>query len=140
MEKKKIIAGGGLVLNEQGDLLMIFRRGKWDLPKGKLDEGETIEACAEREVSEETGVKNIVTGELIGLTFHAYFDEYLREEVIKETHWFAMKATGVQELVPQTEEDITAIKWVNGQELSDCMKNSYPTIIEIIQKAGISDN
>ena len=52
-------AAGGLVLNENKELLFIFRRGKWDLPKGKLDEGETIEQCAIREVAEETGVKNI---------------------------------------------------------------------------------
>lgn len=139
MAKKKIIAGGGLVLNEAGDLLMIFRRGKWDLPKGKLDEGETIEECALREVSEETGIKNIVMGELIDLTFHEYFDKYLMEEVIKETHWFAMKAKGKQDLIPQTEEDITDIKWINSAELPGCLENSFPTIIEIVQKAGILD-
>lgn len=139
MAKKKIVAGGGLVLNETGDLLMIFRRGKWDLPKGKLDEGETIEECALREVAEETGVLQMLMGELIGITFHEYFDKYLGEEVIKETHWFAMKAKGQQDLVPQTEEDITDIKWVNSEELSGCLENSYPTIIEIVQKAGILD-
>lgn len=139
MAKKKIVAGGGLVLNEAGDLLMIFRRGKWDLPKGKLDEGETIEECALREVSEETGVLQMLMGELIGITFHEYFDKYIGEEVIKETHWFAMKANGRQELIPQTAEDITDIKWVNEEELPGCLENSYPTIVEIVQKAGILD-
>ena len=112
MEKKTIVAGGGLVQNESGKLLMMYRRGKWDLPKGKLDAGETIEACAVREVMEETGIINIELGRLIDIGRHDYYDRYLQEEVIKETHWFAMKAKGEQTPVPQTEEDITAIKWV----------------------------
>ncbi len=136
MEKKKIIAGGGLVLNDAGELLMIFRRGKWDLPKGKLDEGETIEQCAVREVEEETGVTGIVRGELISIGYHEYFDTYLKEEVIKETHWYAMKVSGKQVLVPQTEEDITAIGWVKGVDLEKCLLNSYANVVEVVRKAG----
>ena len=97
MEKKKIIAAGGLVQNEQGELLMIYRRGKWDLPKGKLDKNETIEACAVREVMEETGLTNIELGKWIDTGYHLYFDPYLNEDVIKETHWFAMRAAGQQQ-------------------------------------------
>ena len=137
MDKKTIIAGGGLVLNDAGELLMIYRRGKWDLPKGKLDEGETIEECAVREVMEETGVTDIERGKLIDIGYHEYFDRYLQEEVIKETHWFAMKAKGKQVLVPQTEEDITEIKWVKGEELENCLRDSYPNVIEIVRKAGL---
>ncbi|MBV9986191.1 MAG: NUDIX domain-containing protein, partial [Chitinophagaceae bacterium] len=107
MDKPKIVAAGGLVQNENGELLMIYRRGKWDLPKGKLDKGESIEACALREVTEETGVRNLQLGALIDIGYHEYFDKYLQQEVIKETHWFRMSATGTQHLVPQTEEDIT---------------------------------
>lgn len=134
MEKKTIVAGGGLVQNEQGELLMMYRRGKWDLPKGKLDEGETIEACAIREVMEETGVINIELGGLIDIGHHDYYDRYLQEEVIKETHWFAMKAKGEQTPVPQTEEDITAIKWVSGAELETCLEDSYPNVVELVRK------
>jgi 8-oxo-dGTP pyrophosphatase MutT (NUDIX family) len=65
MKKKTIVAAGGLVFNENKELLMIYRRSKWDLPKGKLDEGETIEECAIREVEEETGVQQIILGKLI---------------------------------------------------------------------------
>jgi len=71
-----IKAGGGIVTNELGELLMIFRRGKWDLPKGKLDAGETIEECALREVNEETGVQNLELGKLIAITQHEYFDVF----------------------------------------------------------------
>lgn len=137
MEKRTIIAGGGLVLNDKGELLMIYRRGKWDLPKGKLDEGETIEDCAVREVEEETGVSKIELGKLISIGYHEYFDRFLEEEVIKETHWFAMRAKGEQALTPQTEEDITEIKWVSGAELEACLQDTYPNVVDIVRKAGL---
>lgn len=132
--KRKIIAAGGLVSNNKNELLMIFRRGKWDLPKGKLDEGESIEACAIREVEEETGITNIALGKLIAVTYHDYFDEWMQEEVTKETHWYAMRIFDDQKLIPQTEEHITEIKWVNETEMKDCLQNTYQTIIEIIEK------
>ena len=124
-------------MNDKGELLMIFRRGKWDLPKGKLDEGETIEECAFREVMEETGLQNVERGELIDIGYHEYFDLYLKKDVIKETHWFAMRARGEQILTPQTEEDITEIKWVSGAELEICLQNSYPNVVDVVRKAGL---
>ncbi len=132
--KRKIIAAGGLVTNQQEELLMIFRRGKWDLPKGKLDKGESIEDCAVREVEEETGIRNIQLGRLIAITYHDYFDARIKQDVTKESHWYAMKILNDQKLIPQKEEDITDIKWVNEIDLKKCLKNSYPNIIEIVAK------
>ncbi len=132
MDKKRIIAAGGLVTNEKNNLLMIFRRGFWDLPKGKLDNGESIEACAIREVQEETGLSTIQLGKFITITFHEYFDIYLKEEVIKESHWYHMSIFGEPILIPQTEEDITQIKWVPFSELPKYFTNTYPNIIEVI--------
>ena len=137
MEKTIIKAGGGLVLNDKGELLMIYRRGKWDLPKGKLDEGETIEECAVREVMEETGAGNLERGELLTVGRHEYFDRFLEEEVIKETYWYLMIAKGEQNVIPQTEEDITEIKWVIGKDLRVCLEDSYQNIIDVIEKAGL---
>ena len=137
MSKPTIIAAGGLVLNDRGELLMIFRRGKWDLPKGKLDEGETIEDCALREVMEETGLVNVERGELIDIGYHEYFDQYMNADVIKETHWYAMRARGEELLIPQTEEDITSIKWVAGDELETCLQNSYANVVDVIRKAEL---
>ena len=128
---KVIVAGGGLLLNENNELLMIFRRGFWDLPKGKLDAGETMEACALREVEEETGVGYLQLGELLSITRHQYFDPYIKEEVIKETHWYSMNVKGSPALIPQTEEDITDIRWVPLQEVPQLLKNSFDTIREI---------
>jgi ADP-ribose pyrophosphatase YjhB (NUDIX family) len=131
---KKIIAGGGLVLNEKNELLMIFRRGKWDLPKGKLDDDESIEQCAMREVKEETGIANLALVKFIGITNHEYFDNWIKEKVIKESHWYLMKSSSTERLIPQTVEDITEIKWMQEDEVNDALANSYPSIIEIINK------
>jgi len=73
---------------EEKELMLIFRRGKWDLPKGKLDPGETLETCALREVQEETGVSNVKLEKFIGITQHTYFDKHIGKEVLKETHWY----------------------------------------------------
>ena len=128
-----IIAAGGLVLNDAGELLMIYRRGKWDLPKGKLDAGETIEACAVREVMEETGLKEINPGELAGTTSHDYFDTYLQKHVTKETFWYRMHAPGIQLLEPQAEEDITEIRWVKPDDIDQHLSDSYPNVADIVR-------
>jgi 8-oxo-dGTP pyrophosphatase MutT (NUDIX family) len=132
-ELKTISAAGGLVLNDANELLMMFRRGKWDLPKGKLDPGETLEVCALREVKEETGLQELILGEKAGVTYHQYFDQWLNEEVIKESHWYHMKAPGIQTLTPQTEEDITELKWVKGDALEACLQNSYENVKQIVR-------
>jgi len=129
---ERIIAAGGVVRNEAGEILLQLRKGKWDLPKGKLDEGESIEECAVREVEEETGLRNIQLGELIGTTFHHYNEKGAEYE--KETFWYDMRVSGEQELVPQIEEDIHDLKWVKERELAPYLKNTYDNIIDIIEK------
>ena len=136
-DKSIIYAGGGLVTNENGDLLMIFRRGKWDLPKGKLDPGEKIEDCSIREVTEETGVQNLQLGKLLLVTQHEYFDKWVQADVIKETHWFRMSVQGVPTLIPQTEEDITAIEWTKHSDISVRLVESYDTIREVLEHSDL---
>ncbi len=136
---KKIIAAGGLITNDKNELLLIFRRGKWDLPKGKLDEGESIEACALREVREETGLKDIALQKFIGITQHEYFDTHINADVLKETHWYLMNAAPGQNITPQTEEDIEEIEWVRKEILDIYLNNTYPNIIEIINKYLLSE-
>ena len=136
MQKPRIIAAGGLVTNQAGQLLLIFRRGFWDLPKGKLDEGESIEACALREVQEETGLKSLSLGEKIGITYHEYYDKWTSQDVEKQTHWYAMQAADGQQLIPQTEEDIEQIIWADKAQIAICMQETFHNIIQIVQKAG----
>jgi 8-oxo-dGTP pyrophosphatase MutT (NUDIX family) len=126
-----IQAAGGLVTNEQDEVLMIFRRGMWDLPKGKLDKGEKLEECAVREVEEETGLVNIELLSPLIITYHTYHEG--SKFILKESHWYKMKVSGEQKLVPQTEEDIHEIKWVDKKELKQYMKKSFPSVVDVLQ-------
>ncbi len=134
MANKTIIAGGGLIQNDSGEILLIFRRSVWDMPKGKLDKGETIEQCAVREVEEETGLQNVKLGEFIFTTYHDYWDKWSGKEVLKETHWYAMRIVGTQTGVPQTEEDIEEIRWVKPEDLVNYKNNMHRNIVQVIDK------
>lgn len=129
---ERIVAAGGIVQNGKGEILLQLRKGKWDLPKGKLDAGESIEECAIREVEEETGLANIHLGELVGTTLHHYTEK--GKEIEKETFWYDMRVNGEQKLVPQIEEDIQELKWVKETELAPFLKNTYDNIIDIVEK------
>lgn len=122
-------AAGGLITNPAGEVLMIFRRGKWDLPKGKWDDGETIEECAVREVREETGLHSIALGPKITETFHYY--PHKGRKVLKHSHWYKMDFTGTELTVPQIEEDIMDIEWVKQENVDKYLKFSYQNIINV---------
>ena len=121
-----ITAAGGLVRNEKNETLLIFRKGKWDLPKGKLDKNEKLEDCAVREVEEETGVKGARIIEALAITYHTYQEG--ARFILKDSHWFLMKVTGEQKLIPQTEEGISEIRWVPGSELAKYREECFPAI------------
>jgi len=123
-------AAGGLVLNKAQNILMIFRRGKWDLPKGKLDKGETLEDCAVREVEEETGLQNVKLVSPLMVTCHTYHEG--TRFILKESHWYNMIVQGEQQLVPQAAEAITEIKWVNYGEAEKLFPQCYPSVIDVI--------
>ncbi len=125
-----VTAAGGLVENEKGEVLLIFRRGKWDLPKGKLDKGESIEQCAVREVEEETGLKNIELKKKLTMTYHTY-DEF-GKHILKDSHWYKMKVNGKQTIVPQTEEDISEIRWVKKKDLKNYFSNTFPSVKDVL--------
>lgn len=129
---KPIKAAGGIVVNPNNEILMILRRGYWDLPKGKLDPNETIETCALREVMEETGMQNLKIKELLLTTKHQYHDPYLNETVEKTTYWYKMTTSILQEGAPQTEEDIEAVAWVKMDALAPYLDKTYDTIKEVI--------
>ncbi len=111
----KLEAGGGVLyrtLNTDVQILLIKRNGVWDLPKGKKEKGESIQICAEREVSEEVGIESLHTKGYLCDTYH----EYLQDEIRfgKTTSWYAMKpATDDYNLTPQTKEGITELKWLD---------------------------
>ncbi len=125
-----IEAAGGIVQNSDKDLLFIFRRGKWDLPKGKMETGESPEICAEREIEEETGVKNLTLKSKVGDTYHIYSEN--GKDILKISHWFYFTCRGKQVLSPQTQEDITEAKWIQTRLIKEPMANTYKTIRDIM--------
>ena len=131
-DKITIEAAGGMVFNTKGELLMMKRKGKWDMPKGKLDEGETIEECAIREVIEETGLAPLYSVRKLQTTYHTY--PYKGKTALKPSHWFLMRYDGMQEPIPQTEEDITEIRWVNKESAKEMLENAFPSIKEMVER------
>ena len=125
-----VMAAGGAVQNEKNELLAIFRRGKWDLPKGKLDKGETLEDCAVREVEEETGLRQVRLLSPLLITYHTYHEG--TKFILKESHWYTMQVSGKQELIPQTEEDIQAVKWVTTGEVTALFPECFPSVVDVI--------
>ena len=130
-----IHAAGGFVLNETNEVLIMFRRGKWDLPKGKMDKGETFEECAVRETEEETGLKNATLISPLITTYHTYHEG--TRYVLKETKWFTMKVEGEQKLIPQAKEQITKLEWVGKNNLKEYLQNSFPSVVDVLE-AGFS--
>lgn len=129
---KLIKAGGGMVYNERGELLVIDRLGYWDLPKGKKDKGEKMKACAIREVQEETGIQNLeIKGER-QITYHTYFCKWTKRDVLKKCYWYKMKTSSSEMLVPQTEEDITDVFWLPSNRISEFKARSYRSIFSLV--------
>lgn len=131
-----ILAAGGMVMNERGEVLFMFRRGKWDLPKGKLDPGETLEACALREVEEETGVKKLELKKFLLVTEHFYQERGI--SILKKSHWYLMAARSEEKLVPQTEEDITELRWIGAGDINIVERNTYPAILDVLKTGGFN--
>lgn len=121
-----VIAGGGKVYNEKGEVLFIYRNDKWDLPKGKAERKETIEETSIREVEEETGVKGLKITKPLETTYHIF--KRNGRHRIKITYWFEMKTTFSGKLYPQEKEGITKVEWLNKKESVKALENSYANI------------
>lgn len=126
---QQIDAAGGYVTNTRGELLVFFRRGFWDLPKGKIDPGETPEQAALREVTEETGLRRLTLGPFLTHTWHTY--RLKDERMLKRTWWYVLHTTDT-ELVPQTEEDIERIEWVQPAGWLASNPAAYGSIRDVI--------
>ncbi|MFK8281597.1 NUDIX hydrolase [Capnocytophaga cynodegmi] len=132
--KKKlsvIKAGGGLVTNKKGEILIMKRRGKWDLPKGKKEKGENIAVCALREVEEETGVKKLNLMRFRTITYHIFKQD--GQYFLKETYWYDMETKYKGVLKAQIEEDIEMVCWKKPSEVKELIKKSYKNIQKIFE-------
>lgn len=128
---EKVNAAGGIVTCGEKVLLM-KRNGIWDLPKGKVEGDESLKEAALREVIEETGLKDVSAIKRIDDTFHIY-DTY-GPNTIKKTAWYIMEVKELQNGIPQKEEGIEELKWVNKSELKEALKDSYGSIQELVHQ------
>jgi 8-oxo-dGTP pyrophosphatase MutT (NUDIX family) len=126
-----ILAGGGYVLNDNSELLLIHRRGFWDLPKGKIEVGESIADCALREVEEECNIDEVHIISDSFVTYHVYEDK--RGVVLKKSVWFKMKTKSLRDPKPQTEEDITEARWQPLPVPQMVVSRMYPSIVDVIE-------
>ena len=120
-----VSAAGGLVLNPKNEILFIYRSYKWDLPKGRIEKGETVKETAIREVEEECGIFNLKLVKPLLTTYHVYFQNGMK---LKETFWFVMTSDYEGELTPQLDEGITEVAFKNEAEITKALKNSYKNI------------
>ena len=129
---QSVEAAGGLVKHQDGRYLFIYRNNKWDLPKGKIEKRETLVKAAIREVSEETGVSDLIIKKPLPVTYHIY--NASGKFKVKKTNWFLMESNYLGPLAPQIEENIQMAVWKKDTEIPELMKNAYENI-KIILKA-----
>lgn len=123
---KIITAGGGLVLNSKKEILFIYRGNRWDLPKGRIEKGESIEETAIREVEEECGISNLTITQFLLKTYHVFYFE--KERRLKETYWYLMNSDYKGTLHPQLEEGITKVAFKAENDAKTALKDSYGNI------------
>ncbi len=128
-----IEAAGGLVFNKYGQILFIRRNSLWDLPKGKIEKGETPQEAALREVSEECGIDDMAIIKRLPDTYHIF--NRGGKENLKKTYWFKILYHGSKEPTPLREEGITETRWVNPEDISYIMEHTHPNLLPIIKLA-----
>jgi len=133
-EFKVIEAGGGLIKNDKGQYLFIYRNSKWDLPKGKLNKKEAPDMGALRECREECGLKQIELKDFLMHSYHIY--PYKGNWALKKTWWYNMRSNET-ELVPQLEENITRVEWKRKEDMKEVLKNTYSNIKDVMAAAGL---
>jgi len=126
---KKVEAAGGAVYNDEKELLLIYRLGKWDLPKGKLEKKEKPRAAAIREVEEECGASGLTIVEKLKSTYHIHFR---KRWILKKTYWYVMDCQHGENLVPQADEGIEKVEWFATETINLKTMNTYRSIREVL--------
>jgi 8-oxo-dGTP pyrophosphatase MutT (NUDIX family) len=126
-------AAGGLVRHTSGRYLFIEKKGKLDLPKGHIEQGEEPEVCALREVSEECGITGHSIVKSISASYHTYSWEGI--SYLKKTNWFLMKYNGEMIIKPQTSEGITKVEWLFPDEINSIKSSAWLSLMDLINSS-----
>jgi ADP-ribose pyrophosphatase YjhB (NUDIX family) len=132
---KIVEAAGGVVKNPHNEYLFIFRNGKWDLPKGKIEKNEQIKEAALREVEEECGISNLKIIKELPTTYHTYTLD--NKAILKPTYWFEMASDDSSILVPQQEEGITDVEWIKTGDIKKVRENTYGSILDLMEEIRV---
>lgn len=127
----KLVKAAGGIVEKEDKILLIYRLGVWDLPKGKLEKGETVPKCAVREVEEETGVKVKLLYQIC-TSYHTYIRNKKRN--LKKTYWYTMKCLDDKNMQAQAEENIDEVRWCSREEVEELMKDSYESLKRVLKK------
>jgi len=125
-------AAGGAVISSNDEVLMIFRHGRWDLPKGKKNSGERNRETALREVMEETGLEELEITKKLSVTYHFYRRN--KRLIIKKTHWYLMNVIRKQEMTPARDEGIEKVTWVPFKKAKRKHSKTFRSITEVLDK------
>ena len=123
---------GGLVQRDDDKILFIYRKNRWDLPKGGIEKNELIIEAAQREVKEETGLADIIVIDKIDETYHIFNNG--KSYRLKRTYWYKMKSQYTGSLTPQQEEGITSVEWISKKRIPEVLENAYENIKGIVAK------
>lgn len=127
-----IEAAGGLI-KQNDKYLFIYRLDKWDLPKGKLDDGEKPKEAAIRECEEECNISGLTILQELPSSYHIY--PYKGRFALKITYWYLMDSSFKGKLTPQTEENIEKVEWLDSKAIETLVKpNTYPSILDLIHQ------
>jgi 8-oxo-dGTP pyrophosphatase MutT (NUDIX family) len=125
-----VAAAGGVVINDRNEVLFIYRLDKWDLPKGKIEEGEAQDTAALREVEEECSIMPLELGALLMSTYHTYILH--NQPILKSTAWYVMRYNGSTTPQPQLEEGITDVRWIASDKWDLVRSNTYPSVVDVL--------
>jgi len=132
---KYIVAAGGIIFNSKQQILVIFRNGKWDLPKGKLELGEKLIDAAAREVKEETGIKKLTVLTKYKYTYHTFISQG-GNHILKETVWYLMYSDD-DKFKPQTKEGIAKVEWLDAKRIDEVLDNTYGNIQLLLKRFNL---
>lgn len=127
----KVIKAAGGIVTKGGDYLLIYRRRKWDLPKGKLDKGEESRKAAVREIEEETGVKGIIQNKIC-TTWHTYTEN--NSKILKRTKWYLLECVDDSKMQPQAEEEIEKLEWLSPRQAQALLVTSFSSIRYVVDR------